>query len=283
MTFFVRAALLSSLIAAAPSILAVERSGRDSVYAGSNAKPLLLNKKRPANENAAGLVDSSGGQVTTGQTEIIVQPFGRDSVYSAPSSNKPVEPNQVAPAQVAAPAIAIKPAPVIAPPPVIKPKQVTAPVAEPAPATVAPVLVYRTDLENRQWTESLNRIRDGVKIESNHHRNVSGAAAVTVSAFSSGYLIWLLRGGLLLTSLLSTLPAWQTLDPLPILASAKRRRKGEEEEKADVVDRLFDQSSSVDDAPREAMPTAPRTEETLSEAVAPSAAGATPILSPQSR
>jgi hypothetical protein len=101
--------------------------------------------------------------------------------------------------------------------------------------------VVQTDLANKQWIENLNRIRNGVKIENRHNRNVTAAATVTVSAFSSGFVIWLLRGGLLLTSLLSTLPAWQTLDPLPILASPKRRRKGEEE-KLDSVDHLFDQS-----------------------------------------
>ena len=31
-------------------------------------------------------------------------------------------------------------------------------------------------------------------------------------------LIWLLRGGVLLSSLLSSLPAWRLVDPLPVLS-----------------------------------------------------------------
>ena len=31
-------------------------------------------------------------------------------------------------------------------------------------------------------------------------------------------MIWLLRGGVLLSSLLSSLPAWRLVDPLPVLS-----------------------------------------------------------------
>ena len=35
---------------------------------------------------------------------------------------------------------------------------------------------------------------------------------------SIGYVIWLTRGGLLLASLLSSLPAWRLIDPIAVLA-----------------------------------------------------------------
>jgi hypothetical protein len=38
-----------------------------------------------------------------------------------------------------------------------------------------------------------------------------------------GYVIWLLRGGLLLSSLLSSLPAWHVIDPMPVLARSGPR------------------------------------------------------------
>jgi hypothetical protein len=45
------------------------------------------------------------------------------------------------------------------------------------------------------------------------------ASGVAVSGgLSVGYVIWLLRGGLLLSSLLSSLPAWHAVDPMPVLA-----------------------------------------------------------------
>jgi len=34
---------------------------------------------------------------------------------------------------------------------------------------------------------------------------------------SVGYILWLLRGGTLLASMMASLPAWRAIDPLPIL------------------------------------------------------------------
>jgi hypothetical protein len=38
---------------------------------------------------------------------------------------------------------------------------------------------------------------------------------------SVGYVIWLTRGGLLLASLLSSLPAWRLIDPIAVLAQLR--------------------------------------------------------------
>jgi len=65
-----------------------------------------------------------------------------------------------------------------------------------------------------------------------------GQTAMVTGGLSVGYVIWLLRGGLLLTSLLSSLPAWNVVDPLPILANAKRS-DDENEEDVDPLEKLF--------------------------------------------
>jgi hypothetical protein len=57
---------------------------------------------------------------------------------------------------------------------------------------------------------------------------VAGTASVASVGASAAYVLWLLRGGSLLSSLLSMLPAWQSIDPLPVLdnfESRKRRKK----------------------------------------------------------
>ena len=46
-----------------------------------------------------------------------------------------------------------------------------------------------------------------------------GTTAVVSTGVSVGYVIWLLRGGTLLASMVSALPAWVSFDPLPILES----------------------------------------------------------------
>jgi hypothetical protein len=44
-----------------------------------------------------------------------------------------------------------------------------------------------------------------------------GAASVLMTALYAGYLIWVRHGEYLLASLVSSIPAWRTIDSLPIL------------------------------------------------------------------
>ena len=52
---------------------------------------------------------------------------------------------------------------------------------------------------------------------------VVGSTAVVTTSLSVGYVVWILRGGSVLTTFMSALPAWHAFDPLPILQSAARR------------------------------------------------------------
>jgi hypothetical protein len=70
----------------------------------------------------------------------------------------------------------------------------------------------REDVESRQTFESF----------------VVGTTAISVTGLTVGYVLWLIRGGTLLASLISSLPAWCAFDPLPVLdnfdTSEDRRR-----------------------------------------------------------
>lgn len=76
-------------------------------------------------------------------------------------------------------------------------------------------------------------------------RRTAMASGVAISGgLSIGYVVWLVRGGVLMSSMLSTLPAWKMLDPLPVLAAAsasKPRRGRKDADPADDVERLFDE------------------------------------------
>lgn len=65
------------------------------------------------------------------------------------------------------------------------------------------------------------------------------ASGVTITA---GYVNWLLRGGTLLTSMLSTLPGWKGVDPLPILSDKRKKQpiKDQESEPNDSAEALFE-------------------------------------------
>jgi hypothetical protein len=52
-----------------------------------------------------------------------------------------------------------------------------------------------------------------------------GMATGMSMSFAAGYVIWLLRGGSLLASLLAATPLWKSFDPLPVLAFWEKRKK----------------------------------------------------------
>ncbi|MEO2018727.1 MAG: hypothetical protein ABGZ53_30630 [Fuerstiella sp.] len=61
---------------------------------------------------------------------------------------------------------------------------------------------------------------------------VVGSSAVVSTGVSVGYVMWLLRGGSLLTTFLSSLPAWQAFDPLAVLESFDEKRDDEEDDES---------------------------------------------------
>jgi hypothetical protein len=77
-------------------------------------------------------------------------------------------------------------------------------------------------------------------------RIVAGSATVASVSASAAYLLWMLRGGSLLSSLLSILPAWRTLDPLPVLDNFESRKRRKSRAKSDVesLESMVDKSNS---------------------------------------
>jgi hypothetical protein len=63
---------------------------------------------------------------------------------------------------------------------------------------------------------------------------VAGTATVASFSVSAAYLLWLVRGGSLLSSLLSILPAWKSLDPVPVLDNFESRKRRKRRLKSDV-------------------------------------------------
>jgi hypothetical protein len=68
----------------------------------------------------------------------------------------------------------------------------------------------------------LRDVLDKLREEQTHEAaafdaRIAGSVMVVSSGLSVGYVLWLLRGGVLLSSLLTSLPAWRLIDPLPVL------------------------------------------------------------------
>jgi hypothetical protein len=81
------------------------------------------------------------------------------------------------------------------------------------------------------FLEDLDRVRD--------------AFQDVTATLSIGYVFWLLRSGVLLTALLSSLPAWQFVNPLLVLdrPEKKKRKKGQEDPEDDSVESMFENPS----------------------------------------
>jgi hypothetical protein len=89
--------------------------------------------------------------------------------------------------------------------------------------------------------ETFWNLLDAMNQEMSAHRNVDvasvglGLQSVTFGTFalSAGYVVWLLRAGVLSASLLSSAPLWRQIDPLPVLSARAQRRDTDQEEASD--------------------------------------------------
>lgn len=60
------------------------------------------------------------------------------------------------------------------------------------------------------------------------------------AALSAGFVTWALRGGAILSALMSTMPAWRGFDPMVILSDESARNVGLEEGELTHAERVFD-------------------------------------------
>jgi hypothetical protein len=72
-------------------------------------------------------------------------------------------------------------------------------------------------LKDAEFKQELDKLRESVQAEAAIETRVAASVFVASTGLSVGYVLWLLRGGALLASLLSSLPAWRLVDPLPVL------------------------------------------------------------------
>jgi hypothetical protein len=103
---------------------------------------------------------------------------------------------------------------------------------------------YRSSLSNKEWVGALDHMRQSAGAEAKPEQKiVVGSTVAVTGAMSVGYVIWLLRGGLLLSSLLSSLPAWSVIDPMPVLA--RSGRPGDDGGSDDPLEKLFGRAKAA--------------------------------------
>ena len=87
-------------------------------------------------------------------------------------------------------------------------------------------------LRSPAFIEQLDSAREKVREELDVERSVTISVAGVSLGVSVAYILWLIRGGVLMGSYLSALPAWRLLDPLPVLS----RVEDEADEEDEVLD-----------------------------------------------
>lgn len=78
---------------------------------------------------------------------------------------------------------------------------------------------------------------------------IAASSVALTTSLSIGYVVWVTRGGVLLTSLLASMPAWRSIDPLPVLARVDARGRdddGEDDSLRGLLQRAADRQA--DDA-----------------------------------
>jgi hypothetical protein len=170
------------------------------------------------------MTNSLAKRTSLNRAPVAVQLFGRDSVYAGRGS---VHPEVYVEREI------IHPEP-----------------ARLVQRTVQSPRRAAADFYNATFTRAIDDLRSQVSVKKRSEQNVWASVTVGATAVSVGYVFWLLRVGLLIAAVVSALPAWHLLDPLPILNQTKRNR-GDAAGSEDALEQLFQNKlSQVSSLPR---------------------------------
>jgi hypothetical protein len=85
-------------------------------------------------------------------------------------------------------------------------------------------------IEADGFVNGLDKLREDVSRAALIDKAMIASTVAVSSGLSVGYVVWLIRGGVLMSTVLSSLPAWRLIDPLPVLAYMNRRSDDDDDE-----------------------------------------------------
>ena len=101
-------------------------------------------------------------------------------------------------------------------------------------------MTYDSVIASSDLWNDLDNLRERMNNDAFLPTIVVGSVASMASAFTVGYVTWLIRGGQILVGVLARMPAWKLIDPLPILAALDR---DDDESDDDSLASMVDKSS----------------------------------------
>ena len=100
-------------------------------------------------------------------------------------------------------------------------------------ATSAQVEQFLTSMRAQGFMDELDRLREQARHEFTLEHTLALSATGVTFGLSVAYVFWMIRSGVLVGSLLSALPAWRVLDPLPVLSRADGTTDEDDDESGD--------------------------------------------------
>jgi hypothetical protein len=98
------------------------------------------------------------------------------------------------------------------------PPPAPAPPPPPPPPVQAQQAPQPPHYQTAQLFNKLDELSRELNAENKQIRVTPGAVTgLTTTLLSVGYVVWCLRGGSMVATLLTTMPLWRMLDPLPVL------------------------------------------------------------------
>ncbi len=90
----------------------------------------------------------------------------------------------------------------------------------------------------------LDELAEAIKGDSSIHRLAFGSAVGITTGLTVGYVLWTVRAGYVLTTLIAQVPAWRVVDPLPILDSLDGQSEIGDEESLQTIIQVNESASS---------------------------------------
>jgi len=90
------------------------------------------------------------------------------------------------------------------------------------------------------FRQSMNALEKSMNFGVQLDRQFVASTAVVSTGMSIGYVLWLMRGGALLSSIIASMPAWRSIDPLPVLATLDSADDGQSDD--DSLEAMLEKS-----------------------------------------
>jgi len=88
--------------------------------------------------------------------------------------------------------------------------------------------------------QDLDQLEEQMGAEFQFEHVIAGSAAVTSVGLTVGYVWWLLRGGVLLSSMLAQMPAWLMVDPMVVLDQLDRKTLHKDQEEGESLQEIIE-------------------------------------------